>query len=156
MWNTQDEINTDKQLIINILEQIGINVDSEQIRFVDCGNPHKPNYPKNHIAIYTFQYQGQFLKIGKVSEKNKARFYSHHYHPSRNESNLSRSILDDPEMSVYNLDADTVGDWIRMNTKRVDLIIDASLGLFALNLIEAVLHALYKPKYEGNKNLRVD
>ncbi|GGF76677.1 hypothetical protein GCM10010912_22230 [Paenibacillus albidus] len=96
------------------------------------------------------------MKIGKVSEKNKSRFYSHHYHPSRNQSNLSKSILADPTMSIHNLDDDTVGDWIRMNTKRVDLIIDASLGLFALNLIEAILHALYKPRYEGNKNLRDD
>lgn len=156
MWDTQDEIETDKQLIISILNQTGINVENSQIRFVDCGNPHKSNYPMNHVAIYTFHYQGRFLKIGKVSEKNKSRFYSHHYHPSRNRSNLSKSILADPAMSKYNLDSETVGDWIRMNTKRVNLIIDAPLGLFALNLIEAILHALYAPKYEGKNNLRID
>lgn len=131
-------------------------MEEEQIVFVDSGNPHKPNYPRGKVAIYAFQYKGRFLKIGKVSEKNKSRFYSHHYHPSRNQSNLSKSILSDPEMSVHSLDADSVGDWIRLNTKRVDLIIDVSLGMFALNLIEAILHCMYKPKYEGLKNLRVD
>ncbi|GGF76687.1 hypothetical protein GCM10010912_22240 [Paenibacillus albidus] len=58
MWDTPEEIEADKKTIISILKQTGINVEDEQIRFVDSGNRHKSKYPKNHIAIYTFQYQG--------------------------------------------------------------------------------------------------
>jgi hypothetical protein len=67
---------------------------------------------------------------------------------------LSKSILNDPEMDKLKLSLNTVGDWIKENTRRVDVLLDESLGVFALNFIEAFLQLKYKPKYEGFENQR--
>ncbi|MOA62855.1 hypothetical protein D3C78_1884020 [compost metagenome] len=48
----------------------------------------------------------------------------------------------------------SIGDWIKNNVERIDLEIDATLGVFTLNLIEAILHCLYLPRYEGFKSQR--
>lgn len=160
MWKKEEEREETKQLIFNILKQVGIAIREEQFKFRNCGNPHKPKLPKDNMAIYTFQYNNTFLKIGKCSAKNKSRFYSHHYHPSRNHSNLSKSILRDSDMNYLKssqsefLTDDTVGDWIKMNTTRIDILLDANLSIFTINLIESILHSLYHPRYEGHLKLR--
>ena len=35
------------------------------------------------------------------------------------------------------------------NLDRIDILLEDSLGVFTLNLLEACLHYKYKPKYEG-------
>lgn len=52
-------------------------------------------------------------------------------------------------MQNYELTDDAVGDWIKRNVDRIDIEINESLGIFALNLIESIMHCLYEPKYEG-------
>ncbi|GEM_PF-5297747 len=45
--------------------------------------------------------------------------------------------------------ADLFGNWIKKNCRRIDILLDADLGIFTLELIEATLHYKYEPKYEG-------
>ena len=101
-----------------------------------------------------FKYGDSFLKIGKASSRSNTRFRSQHYAPNRSQSNLAKSILNDPTMHKYNLNEEGVGIWIEQNVRRIDLLIDSSVGIFVLNLFEAFLHCKYIPKYEGFENQR--
>ena len=101
-----------------------------------------------------FFFNGEFLKIGKAGPNSNARFTSQHYLPFSSQSNLSKSILQDEDMQKLGITADNVREWIKHNTRRIDIILAESLGILTLELIEAVLHYRYEPKYEGFKNQR--
>ena len=119
-------------------------------RIVDRGCPHQPKpLGPGEMGVYTFFYRGQFLKIGKAGPRSNARFYSQHYNPGSAASTLAQSLLYDPDMADQNLTEQNVGDWIRRNTRRVDILLDEKLGIFALELVEAALHYRYEPRYEG-------
>lgn len=64
---------------IKLIEQVsgilGRLIDKEKYEVVDRGVPHKPQILSNGMmGIYTFWYNGSFLKIGKVGPKSNARF----------------------------------------------------------------------------------
>lgn len=126
------------------------NISESQIYIQDLGCPHEPQVlPEGTMAIYIFQLNGRFLKIGKAGPNSGPRFRSHPYNPNSSQSNLAKSILNDPNMKHYNLNTENIKDWIRNNIARVDIILDESLGIFVLNFLEAFLHCKLKPKYEG-------
>lgn len=123
-----------KGQIISVIQMAGTNILESQIQIIDRGIPHKPvGLPKGNFGIYSFQYENDFLKIGMVGQNSNARFVSQHYIPNSSQSNLAKSILMDSDFSSFNLTADTVGEWIKLNVRRIDFIIDASLGVFVLN-----------------------
>lgn len=62
---------------------------------------------------------------------------------------LAASILADKNMADKGITKDNVGGWIKNNCRRIDILLDVSLGIFALELVEAALHYKYEPKYEG-------
>lgn len=104
--------------------------------------------PKGKMAVYTFVYQGnEFLKIGRAGAKSKARYQSHHYYVRSGKSTLARSLVNDPNMPMVNVN--NVTDWVKNNCERYDVILDASLGKMLLNYIEGMLHYKYLPRYEG-------
>jgi hypothetical protein len=92
------------------------------------------------------------LKIGKANSNSNIRFKNHHYNPKSSNSNLAKSILNDPDMNYLKLSEPNIKEWIKTNTRRIDFILDEKLGFFVLNFIEAYLQLIYKPKYEGFKN----
>ena len=118
-------------------EKISIFID-------DLGCPHKPKaLAKGKMAIYTFQRDGQYLKIGKVGQKSNARFQNQHYGAHRAKSNLAKSLLHDPDLNMYSLNENNIDEWIRNNIQRIDLLIDpidTRTDVFVLNLLEAFLH----------------
>ncbi len=142
-------------LIADISGRLGKEIDLREVKIIDRGVPHVPGtLPKDHMAVYTFIYQGQFLKIGKVGHKSGARFTSQHYSPNSSISNLASSILKDPDMYHLGLNENTVGDWIKNNCRRVDILMPNEMGIFTLELVEAILHYKYEPKYEGFSSQR--
>ncbi|MNO42702.1 hypothetical protein D3C76_328990 [compost metagenome] len=144
-----------KAKMIEAIRLAGVMIEDSQLELVDRGIPHKPaGLPAGKMGIYTFIYQEQFLKVGKAGPNSDARFRSQHYKPMGSQSNLAKSILNDGEFSHLNISMETVGEWIKYNTRRIDLFIDASLGIFVLNFIEAFLHLRFQPKYEGFDNQR--
>lgn len=143
-----------ENIIQSVTAAAGRKVDSHY-EIIDRGMPHTPHTLKHGtMGIYTFLYGDEFLKIGKAGPNSNARFFSQHYLPSSAQSNLSKSILEDDRMQGLGITADNVGDWIKQNTQRIDILLDASLGIFTLELIEAALHYRYEPRYEGFKNQR--
>lgn len=137
------------------LRLAGINMDKAQISIDDLGCPHAPKgLPPGKMAIYAFQKDGQYLKIGKAGPNSDARFRSQHYNPKSAKSNLAKSLLDDPDMAINKLDEIKIAAWIKNNIRRVDILIDADTNIFVLNFLEVFLHCRFKPKYEGYENQR--
>ena len=62
--------------------------------------------------------------------------------------------MNDAEMAELNITESSVGDWIKSNCRRIDILIDVSAGIFTLELIEGILHYIYEPKYEGFNSQR--
>lgn len=144
------------ECIKNVFNALGHEADFDKIDIVDRGQPHTAprRLPNGKMAIYTFIYEGDFLKIGKVGPNSNARYTSQHYHPNASRSNLAKSILDDIAMKKNGITESNVGEWIKNNCRRIDIEIDAELGFFALELIEALLHYEFTPKYEGYSSQR--
>ncbi len=145
----RDYVKEFEEIVQNVSGLLGKPITSG-VRIIDRGIPHTPkSLEKGTMGVYTFLYNDEFLKIGKAGPSSNARFTSQHYLPRSSQSNLSKSILMDETMKVYGITEENVGDWIKNNTRRIDILLDKELGIFALELIEAALHYKYEPRYEG-------
>jgi hypothetical protein len=114
--------------------------------------PHKAptTLPIGQMAVYAFFLNGQALKVGKVGPNSAARYTSQHYNSASAKSCLAKSILANaPKVGGVDVDAASVGDWIKTNTDRVNLLLSTTLGLPVLSLLESFLHVRWKPLFEG-------
>ena len=144
-----------KSILLEIARLADLQIKERQIEVLDRGCPHSPSgLPRERMGIYLFKYEDTYLKIGKAGPNSNARFRSQHYTPGSSQSNLAKSILNDPSMDKFNLNNENVGDWIKQNVQRIDILVDSSLSIFILDLFESFLHCKFKPKYEGFQNQR--
>ena len=145
--NYVHEINT---LIHEVTLAIGKPILKDKYEVVDRGLPHIPptRLPDGKMAIYMFLLGDEFLKIGKANYRSNARFCSQHYGLNA-PSTLAKSLLSDSEMNYLNITSSNIKNWIKTNCQRIDIIVDADLGVFALELIEGIMHYKYEPRYEG-------
>lgn len=151
---TQQRIDELKNLIIGTTNLAGKPfVYGVDFKIIHQPLHHKPaKLEPGFMAVYTFLWGNTFLKVGQVGPKSNARYQSQHYLTFRNRpdaSTLARSITDDTSMNYLGLNDDTVGDWIRNNCERFDVLIDAKYGKIVLNFIEGLLQYKLEPKYEG-------
>ena len=145
-----DFINEFNKVILEVSNVLGKPIDKDKYEIIDRGSPHQAkSLPNKKMAVYTFWYEGRFLKIGKAGPNSNARFLSQHYNPKSARSTLAASILMDENMQDIGITENNVGDWIKNNCHRIDILIDSDLGVFTLKLIEAALHYKYEPIYEG-------
>ena len=145
-----DFVDDFEKIIHDVSCVLGKPIDESKYKIIDRGMPHKPKtLPTGMMGIYIFLYKGQFLKIGKAGTNSNARFISQHYNPRSAQSTLAISILLDRRMDDQVIDESNVGNWIKNNCRRIDILLDSDLGIFALALIEAALHYKYEPIYEG-------
>lgn len=98
-------------------------------------------------SIYVF-YKDEALKIGKANEKSNARYSSQHYGFNAR-STLAKSLVADKSMWETEMNEENASDWIKGNTHRINILVDASCGDAAIELIEAVMHYAFNPRYEG-------
>jgi hypothetical protein len=145
-----------KVKLMEALTLAGVIVNTNQIEIDDWDCPHKPeSLPKGKMAVYTFFYEDRCLKLGKVGPNSSPRYQSQHYFPEKSRSNLAKSVLSDKvflENLPDSINTDTIGDWLKRKTRRINMLFDESLGPFVLNFAEAFLQVYFKPKYEGFKN----
>lgn len=148
--NTMDKL---KSILIDVVRLAGTHIDDRQIDIIDRACPHKPeSLPAGKMGIYMFKYRERFLKIGKAGPKSNARFLSQHYNPDSSNSNLAKYLINDNDISLGA--GMSIGEWIRTNVHRIDMLLDASLGIHVLSLLEAFLHCRFNPKYEGFQKQR--
>lgn len=143
-------------VIESVTNSLGKTLDRNYYKVENRGVPHIPEkLPTNKMAIYMFCCNGIFLKIGKVgSSSSKDRYYNHHYQYKGANSTLAKSIINDVNVKINNVNERNIGEWIKSNCQRIDIIIDDKIDIFTLNLIEVAMHYKYKPIYEGFKSQR--
>ena len=121
-----------------------------KVQIIDSGVPHSPtSLPEGKMAVYLFFYKNECLKIGKAGPNSNARYLSQHYSPKSSQSNLAKSLLEDVKFPVKNLNEENIGDWIKQNVRRINILLDKDLNIYILNLIEAFTQLYFHPKYEG-------
>lgn len=110
-----------------------------------------PKLPNGKMAIYMFYRESEnvFYKIGKAGPNSKARYDSQHYGFGA-PSTLAKSLINDTDLvKIEKLTSDNVKEWMLNNLVRIDILLDSSLSVRALDMIEGALLYKYNPKYEG-------
>lgn len=146
--NLLDEIKSVMLLVEKLSMELGDPITAEDYYIEDLGCPHKPKMlPKNSVAVYLFAYQGEWLKIGKANKKTGARYLSQHY-GFKAPSTLAKSLCADTNAD-YGITPETARQWITTNCQRINVIMKAEKGSAATELVEAIFHYKFRPKYEG-------
>ena len=130
----------------------GIEIEPDDIGIETLMMPHKPpnNLPKGKMAVYVFSMGESVLKVGKAGRNSQARYTSQHYNPGSAPSTLAASILkDENAVQKYGLNEENISDWIKESTGRVNFLLDADMGKWVLNLLEAFVQCRLQPRYEG-------
>ncbi len=133
-------------------ELAGLVIGEGDIQIENLPAPHVPPgaLPSGKMAVYIFHWGGQCLKVGKVGPKSRARYTSQHYNPKSSNSNLAKSILKDKAvMGVTDVEENTVGNWVKQNTDRLNFLVPERFGIPLLSLLEAFLQCRLKPCFEG-------
>jgi hypothetical protein len=121
-----------------------------QVHVEILNKPHQAKaLPLGEMAVYSFFLNERALKVGKVEPNSGPRFTYQHYTGAAL-STLSGSILSNQgRVGAVGLNGKTVGDWIRANTDRIDILMPAALGISLLSLLESFLHVRWNPMFEG-------
>jgi hypothetical protein len=148
-WRKEMESALEAFITVAELAEEPVKLDELKIEFLPA--PHKPpSLPSGKMAIYAFWWNGEWLKIGQAGQKSAARYTSHHYNPFSSNSNLAKSLANDPIMKeTHNINFQNSGKWVKESTSRVNILLPASRRKELLSLLEAFLHAKLKPHYEG-------
>jgi hypothetical protein len=92
--------------ILNLIQAAnlaGFNINRENIQFStwQAGTQtHVPRpLPTGYCTVYIFEYNQDYLKVGKANRNSKARYQSHHYSAKSSNSNLSKSLISDADHS---------------------------------------------------------
>jgi hypothetical protein len=148
MSQWKQDIETALGDFIEVCKLAGAIVKSDDISAIFSPAPHAPTgLPKGMMAAYGFYHDKRWLKIGIVGPNSNARFRSQHYLPHSSKSNLAQSLLKDSSTSSF-IEVHMVGEWIKANCHRMNILLRDSLDLSLLRLLEAFLHARLKPRYE--------
>ena len=155
----QDTHNYIKNCIGKVFNDIGKTIDIDKMVFEYQPMGHgTPKFNKSNMYIYSFWFDGEDvpLKIGKAGSKTESRYKYHHYNKNSVGSCLAKSIAADTAFCNKNsIDTDTepLKKWIKANCHRLNIIMPNNpqngYDMFTLELIEAILHNIYRPKYEG-------
>jgi len=135
-----------------IAEISGVRLPVDAIDVEVLSKPHLPSsmLPQGKMAVYVFLWGDLCLKVGKVGPRSKERYTSQHYNPKSSQSNLAKSILNrGVEIGLPRLTEDSVGDWIRAETDRVNFLLDIEWGMPVLSLMESFLQCRLRPHFEG-------
>lgn len=130
----------------------GIGIQPSDIGIETLTMPHKPpsNLPKGKMAVYVFFNKEYVLKVGKAGSRSQARYTSQHYNPGSAPSTLAASILkDENSVQRYGLNEENISNWIKESTDRVNFLLDADMGKWVLNLLEAFVQCRLQLRYEG-------
>ena len=114
--------------------------------------PHLPptHLPAGHMAVYVFSLGSDALKVGKVGPKSQARYTSQHYNPRSASSTLAASLIADAGyIGLDGMEMTTIGNWIRTNVDRVNILVPIEHGVRVVTLLECFLQCRLQPRYEG-------
>jgi len=101
----------------------GIDVEVE---FLSA--PHEPpQLPEGKMAVLGFWQDGEWLLIGTAGPNSGPRYSYQHYNLWSAKSTLAKHLTQDPEMhSLVGSDCETIRDWIKASTNRVNILLPAT------------------------------
>ena len=137
---------------VRVAELARVAISENDIILEHLPAPHSPpsRLPEGKIAVYAFFWGEQCLKVGKAGPKSQARYISQHYNAASSKSNLAKSILGHQrELGLNGLNENTITDWIKNNTSRINFLVDTKVGIPVLNLLEVFLQCRLRPRFEG-------
>lgn len=140
---------------VTVARLSGVELPLNAIAIEKLAAPHVPptRLPMGKMAVYVFSKGTDILKVGKVGAKSQARYTSQHYNPGSAMSTLAASIIADRDrLGCGHVDEAVVGRWIKENVDRVNLLLDETIGVPVLTLLESFLQCRLKPRYEGFKS----
>ena len=141
----------------HVAKLAGFSLAASDLTIESLSAPHRPptRLPPGTMAVYLFRHQGRVLKIGKAGPNSNARYTSQHYSPGAAQSTLAASLLKrGTEIGIREVTDSTVGDWIRENTDRCNLLLDSGYPIRLLTLLESFLQCRLDPVFEGFRNQR--
>jgi hypothetical protein len=147
-----DLVNESVADFLKASELAGVTVQKDWLEVEILAMPHKPpsQLPDGRMAVYAFFLRGTTLKVGKAGPNSHARYSYQHYNASSAASTLAGSLMRNPGIcGVQIAELSDVGQWIRKNTDRVNVLVPETFGDPLLSLLEAFLHVRWKPVYEG-------
>jgi hypothetical protein len=141
----------------------GLGPARAELRIERLGRPHTPSaLPLGWQGVYGFHHDGTWLKVGKAGPKSGPRWVSQHYNPRSAMSTLAFSLvkyghfattehsaLPGLQSKLRTVSPDEIGEWIRRNTTRVNLLIRSEMGTAGLSQLESIAHRLLEPVFEG-------
>lgn len=102
------------------------------------------------MAVYVFAYGNTTLKVGKAGPNSQARYISQHHNAGSAPSTLAATLIKrGGEIGVADLTNESVSEWIKANTDRINFVLDSEAGIDSLSLLEVFLHCRLKPAFEG-------
>lgn len=138
------------QDFVRISAVIGYEIDLDRIVIEVSPAPHKRGPLRaHHMGIYSFWWRLEALKVGLASPNNNARFRYHHYSPGTSGSNLALSLSRCFEEFAQSEEAVNYRSWIETEVDRIDFQMPAEWGQPIGRLMEAYLHARWRPRFEG-------
>ncbi|GHT83447.1 hypothetical protein FACS1894137_04560 [Spirochaetia bacterium] len=124
----------------------------------------KTKFLKTYCFVYLFSNDSAeiFYKIGKAGEKSDSRYDQHFKYKEKLQGNgsiLARSLIDSGKFKeTWGIEKENSREKIMEHTRRTFFYFqnynDPDDSFFALNLLEAFLHAKFKPIFEGPKSQR--
>lgn len=147
-----DEIIKIMQDVESLSSLLGYPIDSSDYFIEDLGCPHEPsNLKSGYGAVYMFFYNSQALKIGKANANTRNRFKYQHY-GFKAPSTLAKSVCADEQFKALGVNQENVRDWLKNNTRRINIQITGKDIEAVTELVEAILHYKFRPRYEGALN----
>lgn len=151
MSDWRDDIERAVSDFTEVATLAGDPITAEELEIVYLPAPHRPPscIPVGKRAIYGFYQGGRWLKIGQAGPNSQPRYCSQHYTGGAG-STLSRSLISDLTMTtIPRSDSNALGEWIKKETNRVNILLSIDRKRELLSLLESFLHVRLKPLYEG-------
>ena len=141
------------------LAKLPLTESEVRVEFSSAPHERPTRLPVATHGVYLFFLGDKCLKVGKAGPKTVARFCHHHY-GLHAPSTLAKSILGHLQRigelrpserveEVLALTDRNVGEWIEINTSRMNVLLPTRTGPFGLSLLEAFLHCRLQPMFEG-------
>jgi hypothetical protein len=144
----------DLENLIIATSNAGYAVDINELELItwEAGiDTHRPTrLQRGFAAIYIFKWNDNYLKVGKVNSNSNARYQSQHYNPNSSNSNLSKSIINEPEFEALLGDIHP-GDWLKIHTDRYNILIPERLGKNFVHFVEAYFILKCNPMFENTR-----
>ncbi|WP_432631857.1 hypothetical protein [Brachyspira sp.] len=149
-----NEVKNKMKYIKRITKKLGHELGHYEIEDMGCPHKQPKKLQSGRSAIYIFIYKDEVLKIGKANSNSDARFTSQHYGFST-PSTLAKSLCNDEDFKPFinncgGINKDNLKQWMLKNLRRINIYLEPDKA--KTELVEAILHYAFRPRFEGNIN----